>query len=44
VWFRHAKSGELAERIDRYHLVDSAVPGGTVGTVATYRGDGQAFL
>ena len=21
-WFRHAKSGELAERVDRYHLVD----------------------
>lgn len=41
VWFRHAKSGELAERVERYHLVDG---GRLVGTAPTYRGEGQAFL
>lgn len=41
VWFRHAKSGELAERVEAYHLVDA---GGPVGTVPTYRGEGKAFL
>lgn len=41
VWFRHAKSGEPAERVDRYHLVS----GGTViGELPTYRGEGKAFL
>jgi D-serine deaminase-like pyridoxal phosphate-dependent protein len=41
VWFRHAKSGELAERIDRYHVIE----GGTiVGETPTYRGEGKAFL
>lgn len=41
VWFRHAKSGELAERIDRYLLVDDDT---VVGDAATYRGEGKAFL
>lgn len=41
VWFRHAKSGELAERIDRYHVVDGEH---LVGEVPTYRGEGKAFL
>ena len=41
VWFRHAKSGELAERVDRYHLVDG---GAIVGEAPTYRGEGKAFL
>lgn len=41
VWFRHAKSGEPAERIDRYHLVSE---GTVVGEVPTYRGEGEAFL
>lgn len=41
VWFRHAKSGELAERVDRYHLVDD---GRVVGEIPTYRGAGRAFL
>lgn len=41
VWFRHAKSGELAERLDRYHLIDDDR---LVGTVPTYRGEGKAFL
>lgn len=41
VWFRHAKSGEGAERVERYHLVS----GGTViGELPTYRGEGKAFL
>ncbi|GAA1993162.1 alanine racemase [Microbacterium pumilum] len=41
VWFRHSKSGELAERVDRYHLVDD---GAVVGVAPTYRGEGRAFL
>ncbi|WP_374940922.1 alanine racemase [Microbacterium sp. zg.Y1084] len=41
VWFRHAKSGELAERVDSYHLVDGDR---VVGEVPTYRGEGRAFL
>jgi D-serine deaminase-like pyridoxal phosphate-dependent protein len=41
VWFRHAKSGELAERVDRYHLVDG---GALAGELPTYRGEGKAFL
>jgi D-serine deaminase-like pyridoxal phosphate-dependent protein len=41
VWFRHAKSGELAERVDRYHLVDGDR---SVGEAASYRGEGKSFL
>lgn len=41
VWFRHSKSGELAERVDRYHLVDGDR---LVGEAPTYRGEGKAFL
>ncbi|MEV7631446.1 alanine racemase [Microbacterium sp. NPDC089318] len=41
VWFRHAKSGEPAERIDRYHLVSDGV---VIGELPTYRGEGKAFL
>ncbi|HEX5730240.1 amino acid deaminase/aldolase [Microbacterium sp.] len=41
VWFRHAKSGELAERVDRYHLVDGDR---RVGEALTYRGEGKSFL
>ena len=41
MWFRHAKSGELAERVDGYHLVDG---GRIVGGTPTYRGEGRAFL
>ncbi|MGA1828331.1 alanine racemase [Microbacterium sp.] len=41
VWFRHSKSGELAERVDRYHLVDGDR---VVGDAPTYRGEGKAFL
>ncbi|KRB39061.1 alanine racemase [Microbacterium sp. Root180] len=41
VWFRHSKSGELAERVDRYHVVDGA---DIVDEVPTYRGEGKAFL
>jgi D-serine deaminase-like pyridoxal phosphate-dependent protein len=40
VWLRHAKGGELAERLTDYHLVeDSAV----ARSVPTYRGEGQCF-
>ncbi|PWR08324.1 alanine racemase [Micromonospora acroterricola] len=41
VWFRHAKAGELCERVNELHLVDGD---GIVATVPTYRGEGQAFL
>ncbi|GAA3019233.1 alanine racemase [Microbacterium dextranolyticum] len=41
VWFRHAKSGELSERVDRYLLTSGEHP---VGEAVTYRGEGKAFL
>jgi D-serine deaminase-like pyridoxal phosphate-dependent protein len=41
VWLRHAKGGELAERLTEYHLIDSA--DGTPQRVPTYRGENQCF-
>ena len=41
VIFRHAKAGELAERFDRYLLVQD---GRVAREVATYRGEGRCFL
>ncbi|GAA2930515.1 amino acid deaminase/aldolase [Microbacterium luteolum] len=41
VWFRHAKSGEPAERIERYHLVSGDE---IIDELPTYRGEGKAFL
>ncbi|MEV5822959.1 amino acid deaminase/aldolase [Micromonospora harpali] len=41
VWFRHAKAGELCERVNELHLVDGDR---VVETVPTYRGEGHAFL
>ncbi|MFE7225512.1 amino acid deaminase/aldolase [Nocardioides sp. NPDC057577] len=41
VWFRHTKAGELSEHLDAFHVVDD---GALVGEVATYRGEGTAFL
>ncbi len=41
VWMRHAKGGELAERLTEYHLIDPA--DGTLRSVPTYRGEGQCF-
>jgi D-serine deaminase-like pyridoxal phosphate-dependent protein len=41
VWFRHAKGGELAERLTVYHLVDPAAA--DITSVPTYRGEGQCF-
>jgi D-serine deaminase-like pyridoxal phosphate-dependent protein len=40
VWFRHAKSGELAEHTKHVHLVSGEA---VVSTVPTYRGLGQAW-
>jgi D-serine deaminase-like pyridoxal phosphate-dependent protein len=40
VWFRHAKAGELCERVDVLHLVDA---GGQVEAVPTYRGEAHPF-
>ncbi len=41
VWFRHAKSGEAAERIAAYHLVSG---NDVIDELPTYRGEGKAFL
>ncbi len=41
VWLRHAKGGELAERLTEYHLFDPA--DGATRSVPTYRGEGQCF-
>ncbi|ACQ80154.1 alanine racemase domain protein [Beutenbergia cavernae DSM 12333] len=49
VWFRHAKAGEGAEHLGAVVAVDSASrtadgAAAVVGELATYRGEGQAFL
>jgi D-serine deaminase-like pyridoxal phosphate-dependent protein len=41
VWFRHAKAGELCERVNTLHLVRD---GEVVDEAPTYRGEGRAFL
>jgi D-serine deaminase-like pyridoxal phosphate-dependent protein len=41
VYFRHAKAGELCEHFNSLYLVEGER---IVDEVATYRGDGQAFL
>lgn len=41
VWFRHTKSGELSEHVNKIVLVDDGV---VVDEVPTYRGEGKAFL
>jgi D-serine deaminase-like pyridoxal phosphate-dependent protein len=41
VWMRHAKGGELAERLTEYHLVSPDEPEAV--SVPTYRGDGKCF-
>lgn len=41
VWLRHTKSGELAEHLNRFAVVDGAT---VVDEIPTYRGEGQAFL
>lgn len=43
VWMRHAKAGELCERFDTLHLIDSDT-GAYEGRVSTYRGEGRTFL
>lgn len=40
VWFRHAKSGELAEHFTDFHLVDGDR---AVDVVPTYRGERRSF-
>ena len=40
VWFRHTKAGEMCERFDEVHIVDS---NGNRTTVPTYRGEGKNF-
>lgn len=41
VWFRHAKAGELSERVNGIWLVSGTQ---LVDHVLTYRGEGRAFL
>jgi D-serine deaminase-like pyridoxal phosphate-dependent protein len=41
VWFRHAKSGEPAERVDAFHLVSGSE---VIDELPTYRGESKAFL
>ena len=41
VWLRHAKAGELCERVNSLHLVSGTR---IVDQVLTYRGEGHAFL
>ncbi|CEA08317.1 hypothetical protein BN1051_01657 [Arthrobacter saudimassiliensis] len=41
VWLRHAKSGEPAERLNEFHVVDD---GRVTAVLPTYRGEGKAFL
>ncbi|PPL14660.1 alanine racemase [Microterricola pindariensis] len=41
VWLRHTKSGELAEHVNEFALVDGDQ---VVGMMPTYRGEGKAFL
>jgi len=40
VWFRHAKAGELCERVDVLHLVDA---GPAAVHAPTYRGESRTF-
>lgn len=40
IWLRHAKAGELGERLDAFHLLDGER---VVATVPTYRGEGKNF-
>ncbi|THV43492.1 amino acid deaminase/aldolase [Glycomyces buryatensis] len=41
VWMRHAKAGELAERVNEIHLVSR---GEIIDEAPTYRGEGKAFV
>ncbi len=41
VWLRHAKAGELAERLTEYHVIDPERA--DTPSVPTYRGEGQCF-
>ncbi|MEO7070386.1 MAG: alanine racemase [Nostocoides sp.] len=40
IWLRHAKAGELGERVDAFHLVEGDR---VVESVPTYRGEGKNF-
>lgn len=41
VWFRHTKSGEVAEHVNEVSIVDD---GRVIDTMPTYRGEGKAWL
>ncbi len=40
IWLRHAKAGELGERVDAFHLIDGER---VVESVPSYRGEGKNF-
>lgn len=40
IWFRHAKAGEICERFDVLHIVESD---GSLTQTPTYRGEGKTF-
>ncbi|RUQ99185.1 alanine racemase [Labedella endophytica] len=46
VWFRHAKSGELSERLDGFAVLDADASGilRVVDDAPTYRGEGRTFV
>jgi D-serine deaminase-like pyridoxal phosphate-dependent protein len=41
VWFRHAKAGEVCERVAELHLVQGD---DVIGSTPTYRGEGRVFV
>lgn len=41
VWFRHAKAGEVCERVGELHLVQGD---SVIGSTPTYRGEGRVFV
>ncbi|MFT4084761.1 MAG: amino acid deaminase/aldolase [Nocardioides sp.] len=43
VWFRHAKAGELCERVDVLHLVSGEGLDPATPSAPTYRGEGRNF-
>lgn len=46
VWFRHAKAGEVADRVAALHIVDDDGAGQpvVVASLPTYRGEGRGFV
>ncbi|MDQ2624794.1 MAG: amino acid deaminase/aldolase, partial [Actinomycetota bacterium] len=43
VWLRHAKAGEVMERVAEVALVSGPADAVVVGSASTYRGEGLTF-